>query len=505
MSFYKYFSNENLCFLSLRFFVLYFSLLIHIYSQTEKFNVENNLLFSFIPDALFTCPKLEVVNLSRNQFEGRIPASIGLLKDMREILFRQNSLSGPLPPQIFTLEHIEHLDLQSNSFVGTIPPQIGNIKTVSHISLSHNFFKGSIPKELDRLSKIEYLHLHDNFLTGTAPFIPRLRELGSSTGEVERYITDCGDRSHVLPNPVICPSCTLCCNSDNLCQENKIWPISMDQAAFIVMFALPIGLAIISCLVHIVMAFFNRRIHTLDQRSTVTLVDDDSTYCLIFSNSFVAKFIYVLVFFLQGTFYYMFLQASSFTSESSDWQFTFQCSSSSFWCENRSTVSLFGWTMFFVVTIFTLSVDYINSALLILKAVDIMNLKMLVSGFLHFGMTVMALFCSFYYNKALATTNTELIINAVILLFINDLDEQLMNAMQALVPDWVDTRIEEVRTYLTSTCAPSTERKEQADLQSLEIKSSTAQSSQAQDEEIFFDNYRMNVQPAIETILTKRA
>ena len=105
--------------------------------------------------------------------------------------------------------------------------------------------------------------------------------------------------------------------------------------------------------------------------------------------------------------------------------------------------------MFFVVTLFTLSVDYINSGLQLRKAVAIFDSRLFISGFLHMSMTVLALFCSYYYNMALATTNTELIVNAVILLFINDLDEQLMNALQAVVPDWVEARVEEVRGRLT--------------------------------------------------------
>ena len=164
----------------------------------------------------------------------------------------------------------------------------------------------------------------------------------------------------------------------------------------------------------------------------------NSTYCLLFSNSYVAWMIYFVVYFLQGCFYYLFLLASSFTSSFSDWQFTIHCSSSTGSCDTESTVSVFGWIMFFVVTLFTLSVDYINSTQLILKSVAKFNLRICINGFLHLGMTVLALFCSFYYNMALATTNTELIVNAVILLFINNLDEQLMNAMQALAPDWVD-------------------------------------------------------------------
>ena len=112
-----------------------------------------------------------------------------------------------------------------------------------------------------------------------------------------------------------------------------------------------------------------------------------------------------------------------------------------------------------MVTLCTLSVDYINSALQIRKAAAIIDWRLFVSEFLHMSMTVLALFCSYYYNMALTTTNTELTVNAILLLFINDLDEPLMNALQALTPGWVEARVEEVmerRGFISSALSKST-------------------------------------------------
>ena len=482
---------------------------------TEILDLENNLFVSEIPDAVFAGPKLEVINLSRNNFQGHISSAIELLENIREIHFDQNSLSGNLPSEMFNLQHIERLAIHSNTFTGTIPAEIGNLKNAMFISLSHNFLKGVIPKELERLSKIKFLHLHDNLLTGTAPEMPRLKELGQSLDLPGRYITDCGNPSFLLAEPVSCTSCTLCCNSDKLCQENRVSRISVEKNAFIVVFGVPAALGIIYYLIHFGIKFLNERMEALVLRETITVIDQDSTYCLLFSNNCVAWAIYFVVFFLQGCFYYMFLLASSFTSDSSDWQFTFRCFASSTSCENYSEVSAFGWTMFFVVTLLTLSVDYIKSSLLILKAIAFRNLRMFVGGVLHMGMTVLALFCSFYYNLALATTNTELIVNAVILLFINDLDEQLMNAMQALVPGWVGMRIEEIvetlsnrsedRGFVTSSVVRN-EGGESGTLDltkySIEENQETASSSPT-DKSSFVENYIEKHVPAIETILVR--
>ena len=106
--------------------------------------------------------------------------------------------------------------------------------------------------------------------------------------------------------------------------------------------------------------------------------------------------------------------------------------------------------MFFVVTLFTLSVACIKSTKLILLSAAKFDLRKFVSGFFHLGMTIFALFSSYYYNLALATTNTELIVNAVVLLFVNDLEEQLMNAMQALAPGLVEIMYEEIEAYFAA-------------------------------------------------------
>ena len=395
------------------------------------------------------CSNLEVISLSRNNFEGNIPSDFSLLRKMREIKLYQNALSGSIPKEIFNLKNLERFEVQSNFLIGMIPTEIGKCESATFISLSHNFLKGTIPKEIENLQKIQYLHLYDNFLTGAAPHLPKLKELGKSTGELERYITDCGDPSFLLANPIDCPSCTLCCNSNKMCQENKIWQLSVEKGAFIAVFGVPMALIVIFYLVGYGSKAVYERLENWDERDVLRMVDENSTYCLVFSDSYVAWVIYIIVYFLQGCFYYMFLLASSFSSDSSDWQFTYQCSSSNGSCDNESSVNVFGWIMFYVVTLFTLSVDYINSAQLILKSVAKFNLRMFFGGFLHLSMTVLALFCSFYYNMALATTNTELIVNAVILLFVNDLDEQLMNAIYAFAPKWVDRKIEEIKNYLT--------------------------------------------------------
>ena len=76
------------------------------------------------------------------------------------------------------------------------------------------------------------------------------------------------------------------------------------------------------------------------------------------------------------------------------------------------------------------------------------NLQLALSGFVLLGLTVLAMFTSIFYNMALAQSNTDLIVNAVILLFINDLDEKTMDLLRSMVPNWTQKRIEEVKDFI---------------------------------------------------------
>ena len=411
--------------------------------------MEKNLLINFIPEDLFSSHNLEVINLSRNHFKGTIPSTIGLLQKLQTIKLHQNAFSGSLPVEMFHLTNVQRLELQSNLLTGLIPTEIRHLKKATYITLNHNKLQSSIPTEIETLTNIEVLHLHANLLTGVAPHLPQLRLLAKQQGQQERYITDCGSPWYSLAAPLSCSSCTLCCNSDEMCQENRVSSFSIEKRAFIFVFGVPIAWGLICFMVYKAIDYLNIQLQFLqDLRDPLQLVDKDSIYVLIFSNTFMGWILFFAVYFLQGSFYYMFLSASIFTKKTSDWQFTFRCPSTSAFCKDESTASAFGWFLFFVVTLFTLSLDYTNSVLQIRKSVISLDLRMFISGSLHLGVTVLALFCSFHYNMALATTNTELIVNAVILLFINDLDEQLMIFLKAFAPKWIEMRTKEIHLNL---------------------------------------------------------
>merc|ERR1719162_1271059 len=139
-----------------------------------------------------------------------LPASIGKPREMRVLELEENKLSGSIPNALFELSDIETLMLQSNQLTGSIPTLIGLFVNAIVIGLNHNNIKGTIPAELTDLKNLQRVHLHQNELTGIAPKIG-----------IESFITDCGQPSYLLSSPLKCDSCTMCCNSERQCRENK--------------------------------------------------------------------------------------------------------------------------------------------------------------------------------------------------------------------------------------------------------------------------------------------
>lgn len=94
---------------------------------------------------------------------------------------------------------------------------------------------------------------------------------------------------------------------------------------------------------------------------------------------------------------------------------------------------------------FFLGGDFVDSIHQLRKAVTLRYKSLFVSGFVLFSLTVLAFFTSIIYNLALAKSNADLIINAVFLLFINDMDEQFLKLLDSLVPSWVAKRYREIK------------------------------------------------------------
>ncbi len=70
------------------------------------------------------------------------------------------------------------------------------------------------------------------------------------------------------------------------------------------------------------------------------------------------------------------------------------------------------------------------------------------------------------YNKAIATSNTEIIVNSVIVLFVMDLDERIFATLEALNDDWTS----HASSKSASTLALEAENREARMIEEMKLK-----------------------------------
>ncbi|KDP44911.1 hypothetical protein JCGZ_01411 [Jatropha curcas] len=85
------------------------------------------------------------INLSGNNFTGKIPKSVGKLKALKQLNVSHNHLTGNIEPSIGNLTNLETLDLSSNNLTGRIPIQLATLTSLEVFRVSHNQLEGPIP------------------------------------------------------------------------------------------------------------------------------------------------------------------------------------------------------------------------------------------------------------------------------------------------------------------------------------------------------------------------
>jgi len=394
-------------------------------------------MFGSIPAGFSVCKNLTTLHIGKNAFTGRIPDFVGELEHLTEVQLNENNLEGSIP--VFKSKGLEKIYFHSNQFTGTIPSELATLHNLKRLILHHNSLQGAIPSELSNLKSIDIVQLHKNRLTGVAPMIEV-----SGVG-LETYISDCKINAGIN-----CPSCTMCCDpddSDDKCRANWGPTLSM---------TLVIGLPVIVPILLSIVIYMksnsgriNRKHWLVDDRDPLLIYKDDSIYSFTFLpySEVAAHAINMIVTIFQIWMFFTFILASDPNYPQSDWEFTIQCKENSLMCQ-QETVGVPGWFLTILLILIHIGVDVINGLLQIRKAIDLSDMKLLMSGFRVVTLALLALATSIFYNLAIAETSTDMVVNSVILLFINDLDEKAMEVMKAFAPKWTEHRIAEIERIM---------------------------------------------------------
>ncbi|CAH2040984.1 unnamed protein product [Thlaspi arvense] len=116
---------------------------------------------------------LEVIDLSKNQFEGHISKvqfnSSFNWSNLVYLDLSENQLSGDFFSNLIEAQNLKHLNLAHNQFYEHYFPEIRVISGLEHLNLSETDLVGHIPAEISELSCLKTLDLSKNRLSGEVP------------------------------------------------------------------------------------------------------------------------------------------------------------------------------------------------------------------------------------------------------------------------------------------------------------------------------------------------
>ncbi|WOH07851.1 hypothetical protein DCAR_0727285 [Daucus carota subsp. sativus] len=87
------------------------------------------------------------IDLSCNQFQGKIPKVTGEHRWIALLNLSHNSLTGHIPSLLRNMKELQYLDLSSNQLTGAIPPQLTTLIFLEVLNLSGNQYRGEIPQK----------------------------------------------------------------------------------------------------------------------------------------------------------------------------------------------------------------------------------------------------------------------------------------------------------------------------------------------------------------------
>ncbi|GKF19396.1 MDIS1-interacting receptor like kinase 2, partial [Tanacetum coccineum] len=107
------------------------------------------------------------MDLSRNNFIGSVPSSLGSVVNLTYLDLSWNNFTGPIPSSLGSMFNLIYLALSDNDLGGHIPSSFGNLSALKFLNLSQNRITGVV-KTLKACTMLHYLDLSSNNFVGEA-------------------------------------------------------------------------------------------------------------------------------------------------------------------------------------------------------------------------------------------------------------------------------------------------------------------------------------------------
>uniref|UniRef100_A0A803LP60 Protein kinase domain-containing protein n=1 Tax=Chenopodium quinoa TaxID=63459 RepID=A0A803LP60_CHEQI len=141
---------------------------IGVLQNLRTLNLSNNSLMSVIPPQLGDLRGLVDLDLSFNSLVNSLPVEFRGMRRLRKMVLGNNKLSGSLPDDLFpALTRLEIVDLSHNNFTGVVPDELWSISALRLVDISGNTFTGILPNiTLSRNATAAVLNLSNNEFYG---------------------------------------------------------------------------------------------------------------------------------------------------------------------------------------------------------------------------------------------------------------------------------------------------------------------------------------------------
>ncbi|XP_021719304.1 phytosulfokine receptor 2-like [Chenopodium quinoa] len=162
-------------------------------SRVISLVLRNKGLRGVISRSLGYLDRLEVLDLSGNYLEGRLPVELSNLRQMVFIDVSFNKLSGSVVEAFSGLEGVQTVNLSSNFFNGTLT-DFGVFPELAVFNISNNSFTGQVNSRICGSSTIKIIDISKNQFTGV------LQSLQNCTSSLEQLHAGDNSLSGELPS-----------------------------------------------------------------------------------------------------------------------------------------------------------------------------------------------------------------------------------------------------------------------------------------------------------------
>lgn len=168
--------------------------------------------------------------------------------------------------------------------------------------------------------------------------------------------------------------------------------------------------------------------------SVYSFILSESRFAQMFALAVISSQVWALVHFVSAA-------EKDFTDDRSDYIYSWKCPRDSLECTDESDLDWQGWIIFCILMAAHLLKDMINGLKLLVfcgkrRHDSYSKITYFIGGLFLTWVSVFALYASTVYNIAIARSTTDIIVNAVLIIFVVDMDEHFHKVIMGARSFW---------------------------------------------------------------------